>query len=141
VKPTLAITALGLVLGGCSRDADVQVRKQLAGTWVVTGKYRDGGSFTSTIRIRQDGDYACRIIWHSESGTDRSSDLQGFFQIRAGVLIDTTTNHSNTNAVLPMTSRAHIVRFDGREMVLEWEHNQEWEFFPTNELVFRKVAP
>lgn len=140
MKPTLAITALGLVLGGCSRDADAQVQKQLPGTWVVTGKNQHGGSFTSTIRIRQHGDYACRIVTHSESGTDRSSDLQGFFQVRAGVLIDTVTNHSNTNAVLPMMSRARIVRFDGRELVLEWEHNQEMDM-PTNEQVFRKVAP
>jgi hypothetical protein len=45
---------------------------------------------------------------------------------------------SNTNAVLPISSRARIVRVDDREVVLKWEPNQEMDF-PINDVVFRKV--
>ena len=41
---------------------------------------------------------------------------------------------------MPRRSTARIVHFDGHEMELEWEPNREREF-PTNKVVFRKVAP
>jgi hypothetical protein len=139
MKPSLAIAALAFVLGGCSRDADAQVRKRLPGTWVLTGTHRNGSTFTSTIAVSKAGNYVCRIVSHGESGSERSFDLKGMFRVQGGVLIDTITNHSNTNAVLPMIMRARIVHFDDREMVLESEPNQEVEF-PTNQVVFRKVS-
>lgn len=139
VKPLLVLTMLTFVFSGCRRGADAQVQKELSGKWVATGAYRNGGTFTSNVLVDRAGNYHCRITAHLQSGTDRSFDLLGNFKVQGGVLIDTATNHSSTNAVLPMISRARIVRFDGREMALKWEKNEDVNF-PSNEVVFRKVA-
>jgi hypothetical protein len=61
------------------------------------------------------------------------------FQVQAGLLIDTMTNNSNTNAQLPLIWRARIVRIDDHEMVLRPEPTEEWAY-PTNQLRFRKVS-
>ena len=38
-----------------------------------------------------------------------------------GFIVDIVTNHSNTNATLPYTSRAKIIRQSERELVAKWE--------------------
>jgi hypothetical protein len=46
--------------------------------------------------------------------------LEGTWQVKKGVLIDTNTKHSDTNATaLPIISRVRIIRADDEELVLE----------------------
>jgi hypothetical protein len=138
VNVLAALLCLGLVASGCGGHSDAQVQRELVGTWVVAGNYRNGGSFQSTFSIGRRGDYACRVVGTGTSGSLRTNDLEGTMRVSAGMLIDTMTKHSNTNAVLPMSSRGRIVRFDGRELVLKWVPNQEM-IFPTSDVVFRRV--
>ena len=81
----------------------------------------------------------CQVVAHGESGVIRTADIEGKFQVRDGVLIDTMTKHSNTNAVLPRSTRARIVRINDREMVLNSE-SLGGQVSPTNDVVFRKVG-
>jgi len=59
--------------------------------------------------------------------------MVGKFEVRDGVLIDTMTKNSSTNARLPMISRYRIIRSDRRELVIGVETDGR-----TNEVVFRK---
>jgi hypothetical protein len=49
------------------------------------------------------------------------------------------SKHNNTNAVLPMISRAHIVQIDQSQMILKWDTAEGVES-ATNEVVFRKLG-
>src|SRR6266446_4444592 len=104
MKLTLAFLTLAFVLAGCSRQGDARVRNDLAGTWVATANYSNGGSFRSTITVDRNGNYVCQVVAHGDSGVIRTADIEGKFQVRDGVLIDTMTKHSNTNAVLPRST-------------------------------------
>jgi hypothetical protein len=42
-------------------------------------------------------------------------------KIENGFVVDTMTNHSNTNAPLPYASRAKIIRQSDREIVATYE--------------------
>jgi hypothetical protein len=138
MKTPIALLILTSLLAGCKRQSDARVPKGLSGTWVATGNYSSGTIFTSTITFDQNSNYVCRIVTQGASGTTRTSDIAGNFQIRGGMLIDTMTKHSNTNAVLPTSMPTRIARIDDREMVLKWE-SIEGEHSPTNDVVFRKV--
>lgn len=131
--------ALLLLTGGCGRDADAQARNELVGTWVLRGNYEGGIPFISTITVGNTGNYSCRIVTYSESGSERVVDLGGIFQIEHGFLVDTMTTNSNTSAGLPTTTRAQIVRMDKHEMTLRWE-KKKGVVYPSEEEVFRKVA-
>jgi len=139
MKMPFALLILASVLAGCSRQTDARVPKDLAGTWIATGSYSNGDSFKSTITFDRSSNYVCQIVRQGASGTTRTSDMEGNFQIQDGMLIDTMTKHSNTNAVLPTSTRTRIVRIDAREMVLKWE-SIEGEHSPTNDVVFRRIG-
>jgi hypothetical protein len=105
----------------------------LPGIWHVDKAEPSGGDFHSTIKVASNGSYTCQITSHSPSDGLRKSGLEGTFQVKDGVLIDTMTKNSNTNAVLPMISRYRILRADDRELVLESKTS-----YSTNEVIFRK---
>jgi hypothetical protein len=42
-------------------------------------------------------------------------------KIDGGFIVDTMTKHSNTNAPIPHTSRAKIIRLSEGEIVARWE--------------------
>jgi hypothetical protein len=129
-----------LLLTGCTRHGDAAVRTILPGTWTVTGDSSELGHFKSMITVDRSGDYVSQVIFQGQwDGVTRTSNLAGTFEVRDGILIDTMRKHSNTNAVLPRISRAHIVRFDERELVLKEEANNQQDV-PTNEVGFRKVG-
>ncbi len=139
MKPALAVLLLALAVAGCKRHGDAQVGDKLTGNWVATGSYRNGGNFKSTLTIGRSGNYVCHLVTQGESGPTRTNALEGTFQIKDGILTDTVTKHSNTNAVLPMITRARIVRIDEGEMVLKWDLAEGVES-ATNEVVFRRLG-
>jgi hypothetical protein len=108
----------------------------LPGTWVAEGAGPPGSDFKSTLKIAPNGGYTCQIIRHGPSNAVRTTEMEGTFQVKDGVLNDTMTTHSNTNAPVPVGSRMRIVRMDNREMVLTYQ-----DFYQTNTTVFRRVSP
>jgi hypothetical protein len=94
---------------------------------------------SSTVTIDRSGNYVCHLVTQRESGPTRTNALEGTFQIKDRVLLDTVTKDSNTNAVLPMITRARIVRIDEGEMILKWDMAEGVES-ATNEVVFRRLG-
>ena len=88
-----------------SRDA--RNTRALAGTWHA----HDLGAFT----VRPDGAY----VWlFTNLATDRVVTLEGAFKVQSGVLINTVTKSSRTNARVPYVSHSQIVRVDDQELVI-----------------------
>jgi hypothetical protein len=139
MKLPLAVLTLAFLLAGCSRKGDAWIRKELVGTWASAGSYANGSTFKSTMTIARGDNYVCEVVVHSESGPTRTVKIEGTLQVRDGVLIDTMTKHSNTNAVLPMSTRRRIVRIDEREMIVNWDSSLGL-VSGTNELVLRRVG-
>jgi hypothetical protein len=144
LKPALSLRALcllllsALVLTACRRQNDDEVRRDLPGTWVVEGDSVFGGHFKSTSKIDDQGNYFCQLL--SRNGSDaliRTSNIAGTFQVKDGMLIDTILKHSNTNAALPIISKARILRVDADTMVIRYEPSDGFAA-PTNDVVFRK---
>ncbi len=139
-KLRLILITTVLMVAGCSRSSDAEARKKLQGTWVANGSGLHGDDFNSTISIDSGGGYVCKVITHSPFYSRTiTSDLAGTLRITNGFLIDTTTQHSNTNAVLPYVTKFRIVRLDNRELVLSPYLSNDWEF-PTNDVVFRRES-
>src|SRR5262245_44507920 len=106
----LAFAAFFL-LSGCNRKEDAANRQKLVGSWIVEGSYPHGGHFKRAITVAPDGHYTCQIASvNPHDSITRTSNIAGTFEINDGVLIDTVTKHSNSNAVLPIVSRGRIVR-------------------------------
>jgi hypothetical protein len=132
-----SIVALLLLLAGCHRQGDAETQRNLPGTWIMTRDDAENGPFQSTITFGPSGDYVCQVVAKNRwDGLTRTSNLAGRFEVRDGMLIDTMTKNSNTNAELPIISTARIVRSNGRELVLKFEGNEPG--YPTNEIVWRK---
>jgi hypothetical protein len=54
----------------------------------------------------------------------RAFIVQGIMKVEEGFVVDTMTSHSNTNAVLPHTSRAKIISLNEDEIVAKWEGSE-----------------
>jgi hypothetical protein len=137
MKLWLPLLAAILLSAGCKPQGDAKVRRNLPGSWIAAGNYPEGGRFTNTITVDPTGGYVCHVAAYGTDGILRTSDLAGKFEVRDGMLIDTMTRHSNTNAPLPSTSRCRIVRFDGRELVITLDESVRGNL-KTNEVVLRK---
>lgn len=141
MKFRFPIFILTLLLAGCSRHGDARVRKNLPGMWTISGDDVEGSHFKSTITVDPSGDYVCQMVAESRwDGVTRTSNIAGKFDVRDGLLIDTMTRNSNTNAKLPIIFSARVVRSDGQELIVKYEGTNQGGF-PTNEIVFRKVKP
>jgi hypothetical protein len=70
--------------------------------------------------LDSEGHYVCHGSVTSTNGT-RTFTIEGTMKIEEGFVVDTMTSHSNTNAPLPYTSRAKIIRQSEREIVAKWE--------------------
>lgn len=134
MKAVCAFAVLTFVMMACNRDPDARMQRQIVGTWVATCQFTIGPALTNTITIAPDGSYECRIV----SGSGRHYYAQGVFKVQQGLLVDTQTNNSTTNAPLPLTSRARIIRIDEREMQLRQQRIDGWTY-PTNEPIYRKL--
>jgi len=114
-------------------ESDAEIQAKLVGTWVREGTDSDG-EYRTVNTISADGDYVAEGTF-VVSNTARRFTESGTILFRGGVLTQTTTKHSNTNARLPMVERTRIVRLDGRELVLQAEER------PAVSATFRKVNP
>ncbi len=113
------LLVLAATLAGCKRPQG-SASSLSAGTWVCELDYPSGGHFQSTISINSEGRYVCNGSVTSTNGI-RTFMIQGTMKIEDGFIVDTYTNHSNTNATLPHTGRAKIIRQSERELVAKWE--------------------
>ena len=139
MKLALSFLSVLLLLSGCNHHSDAAIPRVLLGTWVAEGVYPLGVGFESTVKIASDGRYTCHLVCHNASNATRTCEIEGTFQVKDGVLIDTITKHSQTNAPVPIVLRERIVRMDRWEMVLS---NESYlQNTATNTVVWRKVSP
>lgn len=110
---------LAAILAGCKRQQG-SAPSLSAGTWTCELDYPNGGHFQSTTSLDSEGRYVCSGSVTSTDGV-RPFTIKGTMRIEDGFLVDTYTNHSNTNASLPHTSRAKIIRQSEREVAARWE--------------------
>lgn len=139
VKLALSFLSVILLLTGCNHHNDVAIPRELLGTWVTEGVYPQAGGFKSTLTVAPNGGYACHVVSHNASNATRAFEIEGTLQVKDGVLSDTMTKHSQTNAPVPITFHYRIVRMDRREMVLSDE--SYLNNTATNTVVWRKVSP
>lgn len=125
-----------MLLTACDRNSDAQLQAKLPGTWKLSRSV-EGSSVHSTIIVGPGGTYDGEVISAGSDEITRTSILSGTMEIHHGLLIDTTTKHSNTNAPLPMIFTSSIVRLDGLELVIKYPPNAGGDF-PTNEIILRK---
>jgi hypothetical protein len=119
MRAAILLLVLTAMLAGCKRQQG-SASSLSAGTWKCELDYPSGGHFQSTMILGSDGRYVCN---GSVTGTNgvRTFRVEGTMEIEEGFIVDTMTNHSNTNAPLPHTSRAKIIRQSEREIVAKWE--------------------
>ena len=110
------LLALTATLGGCKRRGSALS----AGTWKCDLDYPSGGHFQSTMILDSGGRYVCNGSVTTSNGV-RAFTIEGTMKIDGAFIVDTMTKHSNTNASLPSTSRAKIIRQSDREIVAKWE--------------------
>jgi hypothetical protein len=143
VKVTFLLLATILAMAACKRHEDsvlsstAVARKKLTGVWVSQVAIPSGGSMESTLTVASDGSYLCALSVHTLSNGVRKVELQGSFRVEEGYLIDTTTKNSQTNAPVPTTERARIIRIDDAEIILEYEQHP-WVNYATNQIVYTK---
>lgn len=135
MKPLAGLVSLLFILPGCGRRSDAQFDQRFSGTWAANWKSPAGSTFASTTTLNVNGNYSAQILVDGAQGK-RTVDEQGVVQVRDGVLIDTMTNYCKTNLASPIATRGRIVRFDARELVVNWEPN---DGISTNDAVFRRL--
>ncbi|MEI8291027.1 MAG: hypothetical protein WCH99_16300 [Verrucomicrobiota bacterium] len=101
---------LSLLLLSCGRN-DAKMQRELPGTWVAV--FPNG--VQSTVVVNADGSYSCQHTRLTNGVT--LSRIEGTIQIRDGLLIDTVTKHSSTNAKVPFMSTNIIVHMNKNEIV------------------------
>ena len=135
----VSMIMLSLLLTACGQrhaspvEGDAEIQAELVGTWVTEETDNDGTNRTVTT-ISPDGSYVAEGTFVVSNKTRRFSEA-GTILFRGGVLTQTATRHSDTNARLPYVDRPRIVRLDGRELVLQAEGR------PEVSATFRKVNP
>ena len=131
VKSATPLLALALLLSGCGHRTAADSGKNLQGTWILD-RVDMNGSFHSQTTVAKNGSYVCETIRRDNSNNAYVFKLQGSFQLADGYLIDTITNHSDTNFAVPSVFRARVVRISDRELAIHDETNSV-------DAVFRKA--
>jgi len=109
----------------------------LPGTWIITNI--DGRDVSSTISVGPNGAYDGQVVARvGQDGFAKTFFLSGIFEVLNGLLIETTTKHSDTNAPVPMISTSCIIRIDEHELVMKYPTAPPGVSYPTNEIIFRK---
>jgi len=121
----VSMIMLSMLLTACGQrhaspvESDAEIQAKLVGTWVMERTNIDG-ELRDVLTIAADGSYVAEMTSVMSNETRRDSE-SGTILFRGGVLTDTTTSHSDTNARLPYVERTRIVRLDDRELVLQSE--------------------
>jgi hypothetical protein len=110
MKTILTFVLTSLLLAGCSRH-DAMIQSNLTGTWT----HDWGQGIHSTSVIASDGDYQCEIFGLTNGRVVR---LEGTMIVKHGVLIDTVTTDSQTNAQTPRVQQLLIDHMNNHEFVL-----------------------
>jgi outer membrane lipoprotein SlyB len=97
--------------GTVTPSDDAKLQQRITGTWTLS---LDGG-VRSIIIFGSGGDYLCKVF---DPGGVLLAQIEGTFVVRAGFLIETVVKDSQTDAPVPRTSRAAIVRTGEQELVL-----------------------
>lgn len=126
LRTTLITFLLGLLVMGCSHrekpgttSPEEQARHLLAGTWVTD--MPSGAIIRCTTTFGSNGQYVCEIEILRSNTVQKKVELRGIQEVRDGVLIDTVLHDTQTNAPVPRTTHAQILRASEREVVLRWE--------------------
>jgi len=128
-KFTISLFTLILLLTACGQrhaspvEGDAEIQSKLVGTWVRETTDNDG-EYRTVDTISPDGSYAAEGTFVVSNKTRRFTEA-GTILFSSGVLTQTTTRHSNTNARLPFVERTRIVRLDDRELVLQSEERPD----------------
>ncbi len=129
----VTLIMLILLLTACGQrhpspvTSDRDIQKRLAATWIFETN-RDGEQFRSITVIAPDGGYVAEATVVRSNVTQRFSE-SGTILAKDGVLIETMTRHSSTNARVPLVNRKRIVRLDDRELVVQYEERPDLEPF------------
>jgi hypothetical protein len=99
--------------------SDVEIRQSLPGTWYF---YFPATRLINTITIASNGDYVCQRVTPPPASFDGShtsltNKLEGTFEVKDGVLIDTLKKSSISNEPLPITFSNSIIRIDDKIFV------------------------
>lgn len=89
------------------------------------------------VEVAQDANYVSTVFLPRRTNGPRSIQQEGTWRVRDGVLIDTITKDSQTNAPTPNTNYARIVSIDDQKLVLDYV-KITGAAYPTNQTVFRK---
>jgi hypothetical protein len=110
MKTILTFVLTSLLLAGCSRR-DATIQGNLTGTWT----HDWGNGIHGTSVIASDGGYQCEISGFTNGRVVR---LEGTMIVKHGVLIDTLTTDSQTNAQTPRIFQWQIDHMNNHEFVL-----------------------
>jgi hypothetical protein len=113
---SLFITVGALLFAGCRRPGGNDETNNLAGTWTMDARNRDGSEFQILMVVSADGHYAQHITGHSPDGQPVSSDLEGTIRAKDGLLTTVNTKHSSPYAPVPTTNQARIVGISDSEL-------------------------
>jgi len=116
IRFTFALLTLVIFVGcGHQNDtSDTAVRKNLPGTW-----HSDVAPQTeSKFMVSANGDFECKTTFQGDTNGMQTIELEGTFQVKDGILIETVTKSSQTNAHVPFVSRARVIQADDHEMVI-----------------------
>ena len=128
-KFALSLFTLILLLTACGQRhaspvaSDAGIQAKLVGAWLMERTNIDG-ELRDVLTIAADGSYVAEMTTVKSNKTRRDSE-SGTILFRGGVLTDTTTSHSDSNARLPFVERKRIVRLDDRELVLQSEERPD----------------
>lgn len=97
--------------------SDVALQQRIAGSWWHSLPTFDPGSYdVSRITIASNGDYVCDLVFR-DGGATHTNTLEGRWQVRDGLLIDTITKCSPPAQALPSVFSNRIVRVNDHELV------------------------
>jgi hypothetical protein len=141
MKFTLSFLAVILLVTACrphKDSADDAMLKVLPGTWLWEAKYAGGSKQENMLTVAPDKSFTLTITVTDRTNGPPTIRMEGTFRIAEGILIETITIDSQTNAApLPRTNRTRIVRIDERELVLDCD-KMPGVAYATNEIVFLK---
>jgi hypothetical protein len=120
----LLIVATLIFLYYQKHPSDAMIRRKLPGTWNVN--IADGRA--RTLMMSSDGHWTEQI-----TGKIRTGTLDGTWQVRDGVLINTLTNN-DLDMQVPSTHSSRIIRINSHEYVLQSENGKA-------QIIFKKVEP